>query len=459
MRWFRRPTVWFVSAFLLLAAPLAAGPAPERSGDPDFDEAPPAETMEEQLKGAQEGMHQQIDEAQANQQEEFARLSERMETQYQQLLQRMETQREQFHQRVAQQWTDVQDSTDKTWVDYGEKTDARSKVDFEKGEVEIEVLVPVEEVAPGKGSEAAPDQLDAQQAERLRGLAEEKLRLQTQRMLAQREKAPAPPQPETPAQREAPPPPAPAPMPPPHGPATPPKRPPGGRPVLGGQLRGKGGEAVTAQGSDKFVKETLAPKMVVDPKLVVGSDGKKRIKVTVKVPMITGHLQVRADRYSPAIKEQARKLGIDAAMVFAVIHTESAFNPMARSNAGAYGLMQLLPKQGAHEAYRYLYKKETVITPDYLYEPDNNIALGATYLKILQSSFFGKLKDVENRQVLSIASYNCGPTRVKKSVVGDRKIDAMSPAQVVALVQERAPQETKDYVLRVRGRMALYRNQ
>ena len=429
----RGPALAVVCAFSLLASPLAAGPAavpPGGDPDPDFEDAPkvPDETMEEQLRRAQQGMNQQVNDAQANQQEEFAKLSDRMETQYSKLVRRMDAQREEFHKRILAQWSDVQESSDKTWVDYSEKTDARSSVDFENGEATVEVLVPLEEVAPSRGKDATPDQLDTNEAERLRSLAEKKLRLQTKRMLAQSD---------TP---------------------TPPKQQ-GSLPVLTGQLRGRDGKPVTPKDADKFVKEMLAPKMVVDPKVVVGADGKPRVKVTVKLPLVAGHLQVRADRYAASVKDQAKQLGIDPALVFAVIHTESAFNPLARSSAGAFGLMQLIPRSGAHEAFRYRYKKEMVITPEYLFEPENNIALGATYLKMLSNSFFGKLKDRENAQVLSIASYNCGPTKVKKSVVGDRNVDAMSPEQVVALVQERAPQETKDYVLRVRGRMALYRNQ
>ena len=70
----------------------------------------------------------------------------------------------------------------------------------------------------------------------------------------------------------------------------------------------------------------------------------------------------------------------------------------------------------------------------------------------------GKLKNPENREVLSIASYNCGPTRVKRSVMAGRDIDSMSPDQVEELVRDRAPKETQDYVVRVRGRMALYKD-
>ena len=506
---------------LCFSAPLGAqedrAPTPPSTDDPAFADPKPGEqSVGEQVRGAQERMQGQIGDAQQRQADEFAAISARMEAQYEALGQRLAAQREQFHKRVAQQWTDVAESSDKTWVDYSDRSDARSTVDFENGEIEVEVLVPIEDVAPQKGRATTPDQLDKKQSEKLRALAEEKLRQQTQRMLAQRE--PAPPRPPSrdvppPQQRDfapprqeprhdAPPPekepraahPAPpaksgpaqaepqkaephAPSPQaepqkpepqkaepqkaePHAPspqAEPQKAEPPDA-VLSGQLQGADGKAVTPKDADRFVREELAPKMVVDPKLVVGEDGKSRIRVKVKIPMVPGHLKVRADRYATQVSAQAQKLGIEPSLIFAVIHTESAFNPMARSNAGAFGLMQLIPKQGAHEAYRHLHKTEKVITPEYLYDPDNNIALGATYLEMLQSSFFGKLKSKENRQVLSIASYNCGPTRIKRTVVAGNDVDAMSAEEVVALVRKLAPEETRNYVTRVRERMALYRD-
>ena len=60
------------------------------------------------------------------------------------------------------------------------------------------------------------------------------------------------------------------------------------------------------------------------------------------------------------IKEEIDK--INPKLVMAVIHTESAFNPKARSTfkrkngrtGHAYGLMQLVPYSGGKEAYNYL---------------------------------------------------------------------------------------------------------
>jgi soluble lytic murein transglycosylase-like protein/vacuolar-type H+-ATPase subunit H len=514
-------TLSFAVALVFLAAASHAAPPPaqqQQRGDPDFpDEPEKAGTMEEQIQAAQEGMHQQVDEAQEHQQEEFQKLSERMEAQYTQLQERLDAQRESFHKRVAQQWTDVAESSQKMWVDYAKNTDARSKVDFENGEVEVEVLVPVEQISPGK--KVDPAQLDKAQQERLRALAEEKLKEQTQRMLARRspgpepkklDPAPAPKKVEPPPEpKKAEPPPEskkqdPVPTPPEvkkHDPSPPPEKkpepvrppppeskkqdpaptspdskkhapdpkpppepkkaeppPPSKKdaPVLEGQLRDSQGRAVTEKDADRFAKE-LSAKATIDPKPVVGADGKARVKVKVKVPMVEGHLKVRAERYSDSVNQAAAKLGLDPALVFSVIHTESAFNPMAQSSAGAYGLMQLLPKQGAHEAYRWLHKKEKAITPEELYDPATNISLGAAYLAILSGTNFSQAKNPETKQVLSIAAYNCGPTKLKKSVVNGHTLATMKPDEAAQLVAAKAPEETKNYLVRVRQRMSLYR--
>src|SRR5919109_110047 len=47
--------------------------------------------------------------------------------------------------------------------------------------------------------------------------------------------------------------------------------------------------------------------------------------------------------YDRFIQEAAAKHSLDPALIRAVIHTESAFNPLAVSRVGAMGLMQLMP--------------------------------------------------------------------------------------------------------------------
>ncbi len=98
-------------------------------------------------------------------------------------------------------------------------------------------------------------------------------------------------------------------------------------------------------------------------------------------------------QYEPLIKRYARKYGVDKALIKAVIHAESDFNPYAVSSKGAQGLMQLMPETAQD------------LSVQDVFNPEENIRAGVQYLKMLLKKFKGDLS-------LSLAAYNAGPHRV-----------------------------------------------
>lgn len=67
----------------------------------------------------------------------------------------------------------------------------------------------------------------------------------------------------------------------------------------------------------------------------------------------------RSRIYYERVKKEASRQQLPIALIFAIMHSESSFNPMARSYVPAYGLMQIVPHTAGIDAYYYLYKRQT----------------------------------------------------------------------------------------------------
>lgn len=106
-------------------------------------------------------------------------------------------------------------------------------------------------------------------------------------------------------------------------------------------------------------------------------------------------LRLNTAAYNNEIRAAARQHGVEEAIVRAIIHAESAFNPRALSRVGAQGLMQLMPptarRFGVSDAFN----------------PQENIQGGVKYLAWLLKRFNGNL-------TLAAAGYNAGEGAVDK---------------------------------------------
>lgn len=107
--------------------------------------------------------------------------------------------------------------------------------------------------------------------------------------------------------------------------------------------------------------------------------------------------------YKDSVVTNAHKNGLNPAWVFALIRQESFFTPYAHSNAGAVGLMQLLPSTGSLIASHL----HIGFSPNDLTDASINLYLGNIFLKKMLNQFNGN-------EVLATAAYNAGPNRVKK---------------------------------------------
>ena len=188
----------------------------------------------------------------------------------------------------------------------------------------------------------------------------------------------------------------------------------------------------------------------------IAKDGKKRVKVTVTIPMVPNHLKIRAEKYLPDVQVWASKYGLPVSFIMAIIHTESYFNPQAKSPANAFGLMQIIPRFAGVEAMRHLTGRSQKPSVEYLFKPPNNIKIGVTYFSLLFNNYFNAIKDPVKRGYIVTSAYNWGPTNINKKIVAKYRVDEMDSEKLYSLLQNRTPKETGNYLSRVTSRQKLY---
>ena len=111
--------------------------------------------------------------------------------------------------------------------------------------------------------------------------------------------------------------------------------------------------------------------------------------------------RARVEEMAARVDQVSRKYGVSSDMIFAVIQAESSFDPLAVSNRGAVGLMQLLPStaRGLAQELNIHWTDDSI-----LWDPLTNIEMGTYYLRTLLSRF--------NNVEVALAAYNHGPTRI-----------------------------------------------
>jgi membrane-bound lytic murein transglycosylase C len=173
-----------------------------------------------------------------------------------------------------------------------------------------------------------------------------------------------------------------------------------------------------------------------------------------------------ATKYEEIIKKEHKRHDLSEELIYAIIHAESSFNPLAKSHIPAYGLMQIVPKSAGVDAYYHLYGIKKILGARYLYNPTNNIELGSTYLKILYYDYLKDIKDPMNRLQCTIAAYNTGVGNVARAFTNSKNIkqaskliNNLNSSEVYKRLMRKLPyKETRKYLYKVNKYLRIYKN-
>lgn len=366
-----------------------------------------------------------------------------MELQWKQREQAIADRWQQVKREAEKKWDRARQSSEKEWVDYSPSYEARSTVDFEQGVIAITVLVPIgeagssqadpeavllamKEIQAGAGAAGTPrlaagsasDPASVMIARAAMPAAWAKIVQQFEQVFSKEARA--------------------------------------GRPVLANQVVAKSGTPVAPQAAKSFVESEIIPNAVVEDKPMQAQDGITRAQVTAKVPLAPDHLRQRAQLYRDDVAAHAKRHGVDPRLLFAIIHTESYFNPLAQTPAPAYGLMLLVPRGPARDAYNYLYKNDIVLDDGYLQDPAHNVELGAAYLHLLRRQLVPNMEEGDKKNFLVACAYTWGMDKTRDQILKQARIQDLTSTQVFTLLSQKTPETTRAYLNRVKDRIAMY---
>ncbi|CAK7066931.1 MAG: Membrane-bound lytic murein transglycosylase C [Desulfovibrio sp.] len=180
----------------------------------------------------------------------------------------------------------------------------------------------------------------------------------------------------------------------------------------------------------------------------------QRLLMRIQTPFNTKP-HPKSAQYMELIVHSAQRFGLSPQLIYAIMRTESAFNPFAVSNAGALGLMQVVPESAGNEVRTYLTGVTEKPTTAMLFDPKNNIEYGSAYLHLLATRYFSGVVNQASRELCMIAGYNAGPRAVLRvfntnAEEAVRAINALTPEDLFQILSKKMPaEETRQYVGKV----------
>jgi hypothetical protein len=168
---------------------------------------------------------------------------------------------------------------------------------------------------------------------------------------------------------------------------------------LGGNATVDSPESARAEGPFVYARIETPPRLEAVPSRPAPNADRGAAFLRAHVERRMRHL---ADHHSAGVAEAilaaSRRSGIDPLLLLAIIEVESSFDPLARSNRNALGLMQVKPSTLWREAER------SGLVGENPHDPDLNMAAGALY--------FRRLVDAFGPNDVALMAYNAGPNRI-----------------------------------------------
>ncbi len=183
---------------------------------------------------------------------------------------------------------------------------------------------------------------------------------------------------------------------------------------------------------------------------------------SITIQLVPNHLDKRAHKYLPMVRNAAQKYGVDESLILAIMQTESSFNPYAVSHTDALGLMQVVQ----HSAGRDVFKMQGrwgQPSRSFLFDPENNIDTGTAYLALLQSNYLAGIANPTSRRYAVITAYNGGAGSVLRVFSSDKNqafelINELQPADVYETLTTKHPSaESRRYLYKVNSLQKYYR--
>jgi soluble lytic murein transglycosylase-like protein len=183
------------------------------------------------------------------------------------------------------------------------------------------------------------------------------------------------------------------------------------QPLIGLGLAGAAAPMVKTTKAEEAKSEPATDESAAPVAATPAAAGDLEDRIATKIGAATAdedrekHVSAAVGRYNIArdlaeeIYDIAAESGIDPAMAFGLVKTESTFNPRAVSNVGARGLTQVMPRTA-----RWLLPGTKA---DDLYDRQTNLRLGFRYLNQLIDRYRGDVK-------LALTAYNRGPGTVDR---------------------------------------------